>query len=496
MQPVSALGDFVGGRFVFGTPDDEILRISPADLDDRVGTFPVSIAHVDAAIDAARAAQPAWARTPLSDRIAHVRRFGQEIAKRAEALVSLLGREIGKPTWEAKTEVAALAAKIDITVNEGLSLVRDVTVDAKLSYRFRPHGVLAVLGPFNFPLHLPHGHIVPALLTGNTVVFKPSDLAPACALVYAEAALAAGLPAGVLNVVQGRGPTGARLSSHERIDGVLFTGSQAVGIAIAQANVTRPGRMLALELGGKNAALVLADAPFEKAVHDVLWGACVTAGQRCTATSRVIVERPIAERFVEELARRARRLRIGHPTSPDIFSGPLVSEAALAKFRAGQERAAAEAEVVLASTDLTPGPRGYYVTPAIHRVRAPDPASRYQHEELFGPDLAVHVVDDLAAACAIANDSEYGLAASVFTAREETFEEAAGRLRVGCVNWNAPTAGSSSRLPFGGVGASGNHRPAALFSPLYCAYPVAVSKGSPMAPENPSPGMGWGAGRD
>jgi succinylglutamic semialdehyde dehydrogenase len=473
-------GDFIDGRFVLGDATGEIDRRSPADLDDHVGTFPVAAPHLDAAVAAARRAQPAWERTPLTERAALLRRLGDELARRAETLVALLGREVGKPAWEARTEVAALGAKIQITLDEGMALVRGFSLDGgRLETRYRPHGVLAVLGPFNFPLHLPHGHIVPALATGNTVVCKPSDVAPASAQVYAEAFESAGFPPGVFNLVQGGGPEGAALASHADLDGVLFTGSYEVGVAIRKANLHRPGRLLALELGGKNAAIVLADAPLAKALHDVLYSGFVTAGQRCTAVSRVVVERPIAPEFLERLVAGARRLVVGRPTDPAVFMGPLSTEAGLAKFREAQEAAAREsAETLLESGVPELSVRGYYATPAVHLVRMPDPASRYQTAEIFGPDLAVTIADDADHAAALADATPYGLAATVFTTSEARFESVAARLHAGCLGWNVPTVGSSSRLPFGGTRNSGNHRPAALFSTLYCTYPVALQRGA------------------
>lgn len=497
MAPIPALGDYLDGRFVVpAVATAEIDRRSPADLDDRVGVFPVSAAHVDAAVDAARRAQPAWEATRLEERVARLVAFREALLKREAALVACLGREIGKPVWEARGEVQALAAKIDITLAEGLALVKGFELeDGRLATRYRPHGVLAVLGPFNFPLHLAHGHVVPALATGNTVVFKPSEAAPATAQLYAEAAHEAGFPAGVFNLVQGRGAQGAALSAHPGVDGVLFTGSYATGVQIQKANVDRPGRMLALELGGKNTAVVLADAPLEKSLYDVLYSALVTAGQRCTAVSRVVVEKPIAELFVAELSARCEMFAVGAPTAPGVFYGPLSTEAGFEKFQAAQMTADREGQVrVRPSRGVHGVPRGYYVRPSIHLVTRPNPASRYEHEEIFGPDLAVYVADDLEHACALADATPFGLAAGVFTQDEARFEACAARLRVGCLAWNAPTVGSSSRLPFGGLKNSGNHRPAALFSTLYCTYPVAVTRG-PQAFDaaKVAPGVRWQA---
>lgn len=494
MTPIESLGDFVSGRFIPpAQPTGEIDVRSPADLDDVVGRFPTQTSHVDDAVEAARRAADAWERTSLDDRIALVRRFGEELRLREDELTQRLSREVGKPAWEARTEVRALQSKIDVTVNDGLALVRGFAIDGgKHECIYRPHGVLAVIGPYNFPLHLPHGHIVPALLTGNTVVFKPSEVAPATAQLYAEAAQAAGFPAGVFNQVQGRGAEGARLTAHPDVDGVLFTGSYDTGVAITKANAARPGCMLALELGGKNTAVVLADAPWDKTLHDVLFSAFVTAGQRCTAVSRVVVERPVADRFIEEFCRRASRLAVGHWSQPDVFMGPVATRAGWEKFHWAQEAALQDgARVALASGEVQAGRRGYYVSPSVHVVDRPQRGSAYQHTEIFAPDVAVYVADDLEHACAVADDTDYGLAASVFTESEASFQASAARLRVGCLGWNSPTVGSSSKMPFGGVRRSGNHRPAALFSTLYCTYPVAVTRGVSQLPASLSPGMHW-----
>ena len=478
-------GSFVRDRFEPVTaPDFTIVSTSPADLDDRLGEFPCSIVSVDKALLAARESQPAWDALGLDGRIAHLRRLRAVIASHEERIARVISREMGKVLREGRAEAKAMAAKIDIAIDEGLAFTRDFALEnGRLACRYRPHGVMAVLGPFNFPLHLPHGHIVPALLAGNTVVFKPSEVTPACGALYAQLMAEADLPAGVFNMVQGDGRVGARLTTTEGIDGVLFTGSYGVGTQILRANASRPGRMIALELGGKNAALVHDDAPFEKALLDVLLSAFSTAGQRCTCVSRLIVTRGVADRFVLALAERTSRIRVGHPLDAGVFMGPLASPPAFEKFAQAQRDADAEdSECVVDPVDpivMHEGRamRGCYVAPRVRRVLERSASSKYQHEEIFGPDLAVYVADDLDHAIALANDTPYGLAGGVWTSSETVFEECARRLRVGCVTWNAPTVGSSSRLPFGGLGHSGNHRAAGVFSSLYCAWPLAVTKG-------------------
>ncbi|MDB4988784.1 MAG: succinylglutamic semialdehyde dehydrogenase [Myxococcaceae bacterium] len=495
-ETLAGRGDYLGGRFVAvppATADGVIERVSPRDFADVVGRYLYREQAVDQAVAHARAAFPAWSLRPLEERSALLRELKRVIAARAAEFALLLTREIGKPLWEAESEVSAALAKIDVTLSDGLALVQAREMGSRAQrYAFKPHGVAAVLGPFNFPLHLVHGHVVPALVTGNTVVVKPSELAPGVGQLYAECFDAAGFPAGVFNLVQGAGASGARLAAHPDVDVVMLTGSYAVGQSVKRATLEQPHKLLALELGGRNPAIVLADADLDKAVHDVLWGAFVTAGQRCSGTAVALVERSLFEPFAEKLQAKLAGLRVGDPLAPGVFMGPLISDAARARYLAAldsAERAGVELLARGAIADVALA--GAYVEPTVHRLGEPK-GNAYERDELFGPDLALELVDDLEHAIQRANDSPYGLSASVFGASEIAFEHALARLRHGCVNWNAPTCGASSRLPFGGTGKSGNHRPAALFSTLYATYPVASIRG-PLTLDSSklSPGFSW-----
>ena len=486
--------DLIGGTFADpqradGTIEDD----SPADLTHHLGNFPWALSQVDAAVAAARDGARAMARMSNSERAGLVRRIGGVLKAREEELARAIALDVGKPLWEARTEAQACAAKATITVDDGLRLVAPFPAPGQpgAECRFRPLGVLAVLGPFNFPVHLPNGHVLPALACGNSVVFKPSEVAPHAAEVYARCLVEAGVPGGAFNLVQGPGPVGAKLAAHPGVDGVLFTGSWAVGLAIERATHGQT-KILALEMGGKNAALVLRDADPDKAAYDVLFSAFVSAGQRCTAASRLIVEGPPerADGLARRIAKLAQGLAIGHPLDAGVFMGPLASETALARFQTGISLT--HAETVLASRRLSPrGLRGCYASPSVHRVRRPE-GNAYEREELFGPDLAVFDAPDEDAAIALANSTEYGLAASVHTRSREAFERCLSRIECGVVNWNAPTVGASGRLPFGGLRRSGNHRPAGLHSTLYCAAPVAVMSGEAALDRGRlAPGIAW-----
>src|SRR6266446_5488784 len=483
--------DFIAGSWADPkAPDGVIEDRSPADLSLLLGRHPWAVSQADAAVAAAREAQPAFAARPSGDRERLVRRIGAVLQDHEEELARAIALDVGKPLWEARTEAQACSAKAAITADEGMKLASPFPAPGQpgAECRFRPLGVLAVLGPFNFPLHLPNGHILPALACGNAVVFKPSDVAPHAAEVYARCLDQAGVPRGLFNLVQGGPAVGAALAAHEGVDGVLFTGSWAVGQAIQKANQGRT-KLLALEMGGKNAALVLADADLEKAAYDVLFSAFVSAGQRCTAASRAIVVGD-ARRFAQRIVQLARKLSIGHPLDDGVFMGPLASPAALEKFERGIR--AAEAETLLESRRLQPrGLEGCYVSPSVHFV-GQRRSSPYEREELFGPDLAVHPAGSEEEALQIANATDYGLAASVHTRSEQAFDRCQRALECGVVNWNAPTVGASGRLPFGGLKRSGNHRPAALWSTLYCSAPVAVLRGDGAFDRTKlAPGVAW-----
>lgn len=486
--------DYIAGRFAApDSPEGSFEVRSPADTSDVIATIAFARASIDRAIEAARAAFPAWRR--LGDRQALLRAYQARLRAHEVELGKTIAREIGKPLWEARTEVAAMIAKVDLSLGEGASYVRDVVLaDLPGEIRHRPLGVCAVVGPFNFPGHLPNGQIVPALLAGNTVVFKPSEKGAETARLMARCYDEAGFPPGVFNVVQGEASVAQHLVRHEGIDGILFTGSVAVGKAIAAANTERPGRLIALELGGKNASIVLDDCDLERAAREVAFSGFATAGQRCTCTSRVIVTRGVADALIHKLATAARSVRVGHPFTDGVFMGPVISRASRDAILAAQSAARrAGFDAVAPGGVVDVGLDGHYLQPAVHV--APSGITRaegYTDRELFGPDLAVFVVDSLQQAIELAEDTPYGLAAAVFTASRDAFEEVADGLRVGVLHWNRSSAGASSRLPFGGVKDSGNHHPAGILAQAACSYPMAVLLPPATAPALPSwPGISF-----
>lgn len=498
--------DLIGGEWV-RLAGDTLVSTNPARPAEVVWRGSPSLAHVGTALDAARGALASWSRWPRERRFAVLRRYAELCTARRDAIAGLISDETGKAMWDAQQEASALAGKIDITLEAGergpLSRVTDFQIPLSPTRvgwtRFRPHGVMVVIAPYNFPAHLANGHIVPALAMGNTVVLKPSEKTPATGQLLVEllheALEAEGAPGGVVNLVQGGAATAAALTTDNRVDGILFTGSWAVGRKILEANLDRPGRIVALEMGGNNPAVVMPDADVRQAAIECVRSAYVTTGQRCTCTRRLIVHEAIAGRLIPAIGKAASNLIVGDPRSEfPVFMGPLISVAARDAAMRAQEsmvRGGAEFLIEPAAPDSPEG--GAYITPSLARVErfVASEAGGLESDagcdvELFAPMLRYCVVSSLEEAIEQAGATRYGLAASIFTRDREAAERFQSEVRAGCINVNTGTAGASSRLPFGGLGLSGNHRPAGSFSLDYCAYPVAgmveSSEAAPLPP--------------
>lgn len=443
--------------------------------------------HAAAAIAAARAALPEWSAWTIERRTEALQRFKGVAAERVDDLADLISAETGKARWECLGEANLIAGKVDITLEEGVHTGRQrvsgfefaMGESKSASCWFRPHGVMTVIGPFNFPAHLPNGHIIPALLMGNTIVFKPSEKTPAVgqflAQMYHDALSAAGAPAGVFNLVHGEVEVSKALTAHPDVDGVLFTGSWPVGRAIQEANLDDPGKIIALEMGGNNAAVIMDDADLHQAVAECVRCAFITTGQRCTCTRRVIVHEAVADRVIAAIVRSAQSLTVDAPEVAGTFMGPIISEQSRQAVFDFQTRLAGTGGEVLLESTPVPDREGWYLTPSVVKVPgfSKDRDDCGCDEEVFGPLLRVSVVRSLDEAIEQSNATRYGLAASIFTANQGAIERFRREARAGCINVNCGTAGASSKLPFGGLGLSGNHRPAGAFSLDYCAYPIA-----------------------
>jgi len=450
-----------------------------------------SAAQVAAACEAARAAFPAWARLPFAARQARVEDFARLLERDKTELAAIIARETGKPRWETLTEVQAMINKVAISIKAYHTRTGE-QAEGESSLRHRPHGVLAVFGPYNFPGHLPNGHIVPALLAGNCVLFKPSELTPATAEKTVQLWQEAGLPAGTLALLQGGRDTGQALAQAEQIDGLLFTGSAATGYHLHRQFAGQPEKMLALEMGGNNALIVEDPADIDGAVHIAIQSAFITAGQRCTCARRLLVKRGAAgDAFLQRLVEVSARLKpAAWDAEPQPFMGSVISPAAAGQiFAAWQQRVALGGKVLLAMR--WPDRDSAIVTPGIIDMTG---VAGLPDEEVFGPLLQVIRYDHYAQAIRLANDTRYGLSCGLVSPQRDQFDQLLLEARAGIVNWNKPLTGAASSAPFGGVGASGNHRASAWYAADYCAWPMASLESSSLAlPGSLSPGLDFAA---
>lgn len=429
-----------------------------------------SDSEVARSVAGARSAFPGWSQTPFAEREAVLRRFAKIVGERKAAFADAISREVGKPEWEALTEVQSMVTKAEFTVQAYARRCAEFSGGPAVT-RFRPHGVVAVFGPFNFPGHLPNGHIMPALLAGNTVVFKPSECAPLVGELTARAWAESGLPSGAFSLVQGGRETGALLAANPDIDGLFFTGSSRAGLWLAELFARTPGKILALELGGNNPLVVHAVRDIPAAAVIAAQSAYLTAGQRCTCARRIIVPAGApGDAFVEAFAALARRIRVGsHTERPEPFMGPVISVRAAHEVLAAQTALVAAGARPLVTAKSLRENTGL-LSPGL--LDSTGVASR-SDEEVFGPLAQIIRVRDFDDALAEANRTRYGLAAGLLSDDPALYARFREHARAGVVNWNQQLTGASGAAPFGGVGGSGNHRPSAFFAADYCSYPVA-----------------------
>ncbi|WP_192981054.1 succinylglutamate-semialdehyde dehydrogenase [Pseudomonas sp. EggHat1] len=448
-------------------------------------------AQVDAAVASARGAFSLWAAHSLDGRIAVLERFAACLKSRADEVARAIGEETGKPLWEAATEVNSMVGKVAISIQSYRERTGEKSGplgDATAVLRHKPHGVVAVFGPYNFPGHLPNGHIVPALLAGNCVLFKPSELTPKVAELTVQCWIEAGLPEGVLSLLQGGRETGVALAGHPGIDGLFFTGSSRTGNLLHAQFAGRPDKILALEMGGNNPLIVDQVADVDAAVYTIVQSAFISAGQRCTCARRLLVPQgEWGDALLARLVQVVGQIKVGRfDEQPAPFMGSVISlQAAAQLMQAQQDLLAGGATALLAMTQPQEG--AALLTPGILDVTA---VGERPDEEFFGPLLQVIRYDSFEAAIAEANATAYGLAAGLLSDSRARFEQFWLHSRAGIVNWNKQLTGAASTAPFGGIGASGNHRASAYYAADYCAYPVAGLESESLAlPATLTPGV-------
>lgn len=480
---------FIDGSWFKGQ-GPEFISINPVDGALLWSGRAASLSEIRHAVESAHQALGPWANLGFGDRLQYVERFGKMIEENSDALTQLISQETGKPLWESATEVKSVIAKINISKDAYFDRTREretQTPDAKGRLRFKPHGVVAVLGPFNFPAHLSNGHIVPALIAGNTVILKPSELTPAVAEFMIECWAKSGLPRGVLNCIQGDGTT-AQALINEDIQGVFFTGSYKTGLAINKQLSSRPEIILALEMGGNNPLLIDKVANQPAALYQTAISAFITAGQRCTCARRVLIaDNHQGDEFLKLFVKLAQNIKVGPYTQvPEPFMGSVITYEHAVAHLAAQDNLIANGGHPVLKMKLQKNGTGL-LSPGIIDMSS---TSGVFDEEIFAPLVQIYRYKDFDDALRLANQTQYGLAAGIFTDDAERFKTFYQTVRAGLINWNRPTTGAASNLPFGGIGHSGNHRPSAWFAADYCAYPVSTIEQSELSmPSTTLPGI-------
>lgn len=435
---------------------------------------PASKAEIDAAIASSRNSLETWSNLSFNERMTYLFAFRDQIKKHSARLAEVISIETGKPLWESHTEVNAMIGKVGLSVDAYRQRCTEIAQElpgARSITRHKPHGVVAVLGPYNFPGHLPNGHIVPALLAGNTVVFKPSELTPLVGELMVQIWRESGLLDGVLNLVQGGRETGSLLASHADIDGLFFTGSWLTGKFLLEHFSAHPEKILALEMGGNNPLIASHISDKKAAAYLTILSAYLTSGQRCSCARRLIlVESSESNQFLEILQKMIAGIQIGaFSEQPEPFMGPVISLAAAEKILAAQESLKKlGGKPLIEMRQIKPGLS--FLSPGLCDVTA---IHERPDEEIFGPFLQVIRVPNFEAAIQEANHTQYGLTAGLLSDDRSEYEEFYRKARAGVINWNAPLTGASSAAPFGGIKRSGNHRPSAYYAADYCSYPIA-----------------------
>ena len=451
----------------------------PANINHKLSILDIYYDHVGPVVESAQKGFKTWKEFSFEKRSEYLKRYKEIVISKKEDIARAISLEVGKPYWESLTEASALSAKVDVTLSESFKKIRHQSFDNILpSIRgevyHRPIGPTLIIGPFNFPCHLANGQILSSLIAGNSIIFKPSEKTPYSAQILIDCFRESQFPEGVINLIQGGAETVNRLITEKSIKGVYFTGSKDAGKSILKYTYEDLSKLVALELGGKNTTIVHADAHLDFALSELLKSCFLTSGQRCTSTSIVAIHRSIADRFINDFHDLTKKIIIDHPIEfeKEPFMGPLIDKKSVEGYLSFMKMAKREdAQEIMRGKVIEKKYSGHYVSPSIHYMNKPNLEGHFMKSEIFGPSTTFLPYDDIEEAIVMANVSDYGLAASVFTADDAIFSKCASQISAGLVNHNRSTIGASSKLPFGGVGDSGNYRPAAVSMVDSCVYP-------------------------
>lgn len=464
-------GDYFNGEFTLNkSADEEISKLCPADLSNKLWDANVNYSNTEKVIESSVDGFNHWRKLDITERINFLKKYKEIAIKRKDDIALAIALETGKPLWESTTEAGAIAGKVDVTIGDSLKRIESKTIENVLPsidghIIKKPLGPTLVIGPFNFPCHLANGQILAALLTGNSIIFKPSEKTIYSSQLLIECFHEAGFPKGVINFINGTVKTTQDIIKHPEVRGINFTGSLAVGKKILEAVGTDLRKLVALELGGKNSTILHKDTDIDHALPELLRACYLSSGQRCTSTSMIIVHKSIEDEFINKFKALTERIIVDHPTEFKSlpFMGPVIDAASKSTYekfcKMGLENGA---ESIIGLNKVNTEFNGHYVNPTIHYLKEAKKENPFTQDEIFGPNCTFTPYENIEDAIEIANINDYGLAASVFTQDKDVYKLCLRDIDTGIINLNRSTVGASSRLPFGGVKNSGNHHPAAV----------------------------------
>lgn len=464
-------GDYFNGKFYQPVNQNEIIqKLCPSQTSQELWTAHVDYNHTAKVIESAYSGFKEWRKTSFEERINYLKKFQVAVDKRKEEFGRAIALETGKPLWESMTEAGAVSAKVNVTISDSLKRIETKTIENVLPqidghFVYKPLGPCLVIGPYNFPCHLANGQILSALLAGNSIIFKPSEKTIYSSQLLIECLHEAGLPKGVVNFINGTAKTTQEILKSKEIKGIFFTGSYAVGKKILESVGTDISKLVALELGGKNTSIIHKDADLNHTLPELLRASFLSTGQRCTSTSVVVIHKSIEQEFIQKFKELTQRIIVDHPIDfkEQPFMGPLVDELAVEKYENSLKLGEANgAEIILPHNRLELKYPGHYISPSLHYLKEANKENPFTQEEIFGPNVTFISYESIEEAIDLANISDYGLAAAIFTQDKEVYQQVLRDVDAGIINLNRSTVGASSRLPFGGVKNSGNHHPAAV----------------------------------
>ena len=465
-----------------GRVEHFIKKYSPADIDNLLWEMPVDYSHVPLSIESAQSGFHFWKKVNINERIKLLKKYQEQLLVKQKQIATAIALETGKPLWESRGEVNASINKVDITIDYALKRIKSkhiAEVMPKIDGHifFKPIGICLIIGPFNFLCHLANTQILSALIAGNSIIFKPSEKTAYSAQLMTDCFHEAGFPKGIVNLVQGDAETAGRLLKEKNVKGIFFTGSKEIGTSIIKNTYHDLSKLVSLELGGKNTAIIHKDANLEHALSEVVTGSFLTTGQRCTSTAIVAIHKSIAEKFIQNFHNVSKRIIIDHPIDheKEPFLGPIIDEKALESYLlfVGMAKREGFQEIMRGKKITHTKYNGHYVTPSIHFSDKLITKSHFLQNEIFGPNCTFITYQEIEEAIQIANYTEYGLAASLFSSDRSLFEKCSYDIDSGIVNFNNATCGASPLLPFGGIKNSGNYRPMAIAAIDSCVYQMA-----------------------